>query len=253
MRSLIAILFLVHTLGLNTYAFAQDIPVTLPRLFTTEETSNVDVTVGDLTGKNIQSFSMTVTYDPAILEITRSVLDESLAAGFAVIDNIEEPGKITIAAASAQPVTGEGVLIRLRVHFIGTGTSNLNFESFTFNEGDPVAEPTNGILSNSGPVSNEDASLLPEQFELFGNYPNPFNPVTTIQFGLPEDAQVSLEVYDLLGRNVMQISGQSFKAGAGHQLQVDASSLPSGLYVYQLIAQSRSNRYIKGGKMTLLK
>ena len=107
----------------------------------TEETSSIDVIVGDLTGKNIQSFSMTVTYDPTILQITRSVLDESLAADFAVIDNIEEPGKITIAAASAQPVSGEGVLIKLRVHFIGRGTTDLNFEDFSFNEGDPCSCP----------------------------------------------------------------------------------------------------------------
>ena len=58
---------------------------------------------------------------------------------------------------------------------------------------------------------------------------NPFNPVTTLEFDLPMAAYTSVAVYDLTGRQVQIVAGEMFSAGH-HQLTVDASSLPSGIY-----------------------
>src|SRR6266571_8214531 len=49
---------------------------------------------------------------------------------------------------------------------------------------------------------NENGKIIPEQFALLGNYPNPFNPTTTIKYRLPEVSNVTVEVYDVLGRLV---------------------------------------------------
>ena len=74
---------------------------------------------------------------------------------------------------------------------------------------------------------------MPDQYALEGNYPNPFNPSTTIRFGLPESAQVRLAVYDVLGRQVRVLLDGVREAGT-HEVVFDASDLPSGTYLYRL-------------------
>jgi Secretion system C-terminal sorting domain len=64
-------------------------------------------------------------------------------------------------------------------------------------------------------------------------HPNPFNPQTTISFGLPESAQVTLKVYDMMGREVRLLVRGTLSAGT-HEATFDASGLPSGTYMYQL-------------------
>lgn len=72
------------------------------------------------------------------------------------------------------------------------------------------------------------------QIQLHQNYPNPFNPVTIIPFSLPAPAEVWLEVFNIQGQRVAALSsGQPFAAGT-HNLQFDAGSLASGLYLYRL-------------------
>lgn len=80
---------------------------------------------------------------------------------------------------------------------------------------------------------------VPGAFALAQNYPNPFNPVTNIAFTLPASGQVTLEVYDVLGRQVAQLVNETLTAGT-HEVAFDARSLPSGLYVYRLTAGSKS-------------
>ena len=85
-------------------------------------------------------------------------------------------------------------------------------------------------------VSTEDEyiSESPETFELNQNYPNPFNPTTNISFSVPERSDVTLKVYDVMGREVASIANsQTFTRGA-HTLAFDASSLSSGMYIYRL-------------------
>ena len=80
------------------------------------------------------------------------------------------------------------------------------------------------------------------------NYPNPFNPTTSIAFSLPESAQVSLAVYDVLGRRVATLVNGRLQAGQ-HSVQFEASSLPSGMYLYRLTTPTGSMTQ----KMILLK
>ncbi|MEM8486535.1 MAG: T9SS type A sorting domain-containing protein [Bacteroidota bacterium] len=70
-------------------------------------------------------------------------------------------------------------------------------------------------------------------FTLFGNYPNPFNPQTTIRFGLNSTAQVNLQVYDMTGRLVSTLVSGTLDAG-NHEVTFEAADLPSGMYVYRL-------------------
>ena len=87
--------------------------------------------------------------------------------------------------------------------------------------------------TRTDPAIEKGRIELPENFELKGNYPNPFNPQTTIQFGMPESAHVSVVIYDALGRVVATLVDGVLDAGH-HEVVFDAANLPTGTYLYQL-------------------
>jgi hypothetical protein len=76
----------------------------------------------------------------------------------------------------------------------------------------------------------------PVPFELFQNFPDPFNSSTTIRYGLPFKSSVSLSVYNALGANVATLVQRDVDPGL-HEVRFDASSLPSGVYFYRIIAR----------------
>jgi len=84
------------------------------------------------------------------------------------------------------------------------------------------------LLDISGNQTVPDA---PKQYALYDNYPNPFNPVTTVGYYLAKPGQVALKVYDLLGRKVATLVDQ-YKPAGSHRIQFDASDLSSGIYFY---------------------
>ncbi len=99
------------------------------------------------------------------------------------------------------------------------------------------------------------ASTVPGSFELYGNYPNPFNPSTKIDFAVPIQSNVRLVVYDLLGRVVASEVMEAVTQGR-HVYNFDAKTLASGVYFYQvqLLDVSNNNvRDIKSSKMLLMK
>ncbi|MCU7491651.1 MAG: T9SS type A sorting domain-containing protein [Ignavibacteria bacterium] len=75
----------------------------------------------------------------------------------------------------------------------------------------------------------------PQSFSLLQNYPNPFNPSTIITYALPRLSHVDLKIYDMLGREVSTLVSKEQSAGE-YKVQFDASSLPSGMYVYSIEA-----------------
>ena len=84
-------------------------------------------------------------------------------------------------------------------------------------------------------VKNKSNQII-RNFKLHQNYPNPFNAQTVIRFSLPEDSQVTLEIYNVLGEKVASIySKQKFNAG-NHQVRFNAENLPSGVYFYRMEA-----------------
>lgn len=76
---------------------------------------------------------------------------------------------------------------------------------------------------------------LPEAFTLHPNYPNPFNPSTTVAFSLPEAARVTLSVYNIAGEHVQTLTWGQLGAGT-HRLAWNASGLSSGVYLIRLQA-----------------
>ena len=97
-------------------------------------------------------------------------------------------------------------------------------------------------------TSNEEDIFTPEEFTLDQNFPNPFNPTTNIRFTLNSASSIQLSVYNLLGQQVATVAQGRFAAGS-HTVSFDASSLSSGVYIYQL----RAGATLLNRKMTLIK
>ncbi len=89
---------------------------------------------------------------------------------------------------------------------------------------------------------------VPGEFVLNQNFPNPFNPTTTITYSLPEAQEVELVVFNLLGQRVDILVSQ-FQAGGTYSVQYNASRLASGMYFYQL----RAGNLVQTKRMTLIK
>jgi len=93
-----------------------------------------------------------------------------------------------------------------------------------------------------GVTAVEDNPAVPNEYVLYENYPNPFNPSTTISYDLPNEAEVVLKVYDMLGREVTTLVDA--RQGAGHHAVPFAptAGLASGAYIYQIQAGSFRDR-----------
>lgn len=86
------------------------------------------------------------------------------------------------------------------------------------------------------------------QFKLEQNFPNPFNPTTTISYNLPKSGLVNLVIYDVLGKEIKRLVSEYKQAGS-YKINFDASALASGVYFYSL----RANDFVSTKKMLLLK
>ena len=102
-------------------------------------------------------------------------------------------------------------------------------------------------------ASNDVINQLPHAFNVYNNYPNPFNPVTTLRYDLPEDALVNITIYDIMGRIVRTLINSQQNAGF-KSIQWNAtndagSPLSAGLYLYKI----QADYLVQTRKMVLLK
>jgi formylglycine-generating enzyme len=84
-------------------------------------------------------------------------------------------------------------------------------------------------------VPDQMPLTIPKEFEVFNNFPNPFNPSTTIRYGMPARSHVSLAVFNALGQQVAVLQDGDQEAGY-HEVRFDGSRLASGVYFYRLQA-----------------
>lgn len=108
----------------------------------------------------------------------------------------------------------------------------------------------NLLQSKFGRIKSETGKEnIPKVYTLYHNYPNPFNPTTTIKYDLPKAATVTLKIYDILGREVKTLVDHEMKTAGSYRVVFDASNLASGVYLYRL----QTNDYVNVKKMILLK
>jgi len=126
---------------------------------------------------------------------------------------------------------------------IGKGENGVNMGAF-----DVGCDIDTALLSVDEPID-----VTPTEYALHDNYPNPFNPTTTLRFDLPEVSNLTLTIYNMLGQKVKTFNMQSTPAGY-HSLKWNATNdygdpVGAGMYLYQL----RANQFVKTKKMVLLK
>jgi len=101
----------------------------------------------------------------------------------------------------------------------------------------------------TGIFGKDDMKTVPESYTLYQNYPNPFNPNTIIAYALPVASNVTLKVYDVLGREVATLINHERQSAGRYAIPFDAGALASGVYFYQL----KTNLVTKTKKMLFTK
>jgi hypothetical protein len=131
--------------------------------------------------------------------------------------------------------------------------------------GDSISGKVSNILAETGHTSfnqlnnsriqffarvNKTSSnnLVPNDFVLEQNFPNPFNPSTTIKFGIPKETKVNLSVFNILGEKVRELKDELMKPGY-YDIEFDASALASGIYLYRI----QAGEFVQSRKMVLMK
>ena len=143
---------------------------------------------------------------------------------------------------------------------IASGIDSIEIAGIWFNcpstdiEGNPRPNPA-GSMPDMGAYESEypvrvgdEHSGLPTEFTLFQNYPNPFNPSTKIKYSIPEISKIQLTLFNLLGEEIITLVNDEKSAG-NYSVDFNASSLPSGVYFYQL----KAGEFIQIKKMILIK
>jgi|SaaInl4_150m_RNA_FD_contig_101_98338_length_6634_multi_13_in_0_out_0_1 hypothetical protein len=218
----------------------------LPRI---GEELSVAVSLEDFV--EVRGYGLTVEFDNQLLEFVETRVDDNLLGEtdlsapqvFAQAD-----GKVAIAAlgnTASEGGLGLNLIFRARQEI---EDSYIELTNGTLQDG------TYGLNQITTPVSIR-IETRPEAYALHDNYPNPFNPETTIKYQLPDAGQVRLEVYNMLGQAVRTLVDNQFQNAGRYTLQWDATNnsgqpLSSGVYFYRIIA---GGEYQSHKKMLLLK
>jgi hypothetical protein len=168
---------------------------------------------------------------------------------FQILENKLTLGSIRIGGFCLQAVTASGLLLDIMFEAIGRKgqASDIELVYFRIN-----AEPEQQALAKV--VIGEGKKFdLPDDYALYDNYPNPFNPETTIKYQIPEKGQVTLKIYNMIGQEVRMLINEEKNAGI-YQVLWDGKNdngqlLPNGMYFYRLV----SDYFIAVKKMSLIK
>jgi hypothetical protein len=156
-----------------------------------------------------------------------------------------DPDYIAVSGATASSYTNsyQGN-VSLKVEVTSVGLAGDDTHDVTVDCDPCVQSPIGFSKTDSTSTTNSETKtasdrgstfVLPDQFALETSVPNPVRTQATIRYALPEASDVTLTVYDVMGREVAQLV-QSAKAAGFHEVQFDASPLPSGTYLYRLRA-----------------
>ncbi len=170
--------------------------------------------------------------------------------------DIETPDSLLVFSFSAEPdslITSFNNSTKiLTLASMGGFRGNVELKVIVTDQDDGRAEEIISVNVNLDPTGIERVDGIPADYSLFNNYPNPFNPTTKIRFGLPETAQVTLIIYDVLGREVETLINSEQHAGY-YEYNWNAVNFSSGIYFFVLTSQSQNKSIREIRKMLLIK
>ena len=201
---------------------------------------------------DVMSYSMQISFDETLIVASPTPFTTTgtlIPDGWQTSFNTSTPGEISGGSYGfSEELSGQGVLIYLNLHStFSSGVTDVTFDMFIFNNGEPVALTVNGSIEVSTGVNEIDPEIIPEIYALGQNFPNPFNPETTISFDLPKESMVNVSVYNVLGELVTVLHDGSLSTGT-YEVEWNAAGLPTGLYFYRL----QAGNYVETRKMMLL-
>lgn len=211
------------------------------------EAASVTVTATDINTKAEARMYVNQTQVPLPDVIIGS--GASRAATIPIDPSILTAGPNTIAFQLLEQVSGAQRNFRFRIENILLVLERGQSVNEPGDPAEPPWEETDGQMVAAPEVSTGPAPSEPE-LNLGGDYPDPFNGISTIVFHLSERARVGVEVFDALGRKVLEKVPRPMEAGR-RSIRLHAGSLPSGLYHYRLTARWPSTANAKHGRMTL--
>jgi hypothetical protein len=163
------------------------------------------------------------------------------------IDRVKGVIAFGMTRKSGVGVCGSGILAKVKLKLLNPSKSvDLTIQDIYAD--DPGGNSIQLIASNSSTKLAGENVSLPTEYALYQNHPNPFNPTTTVRYDLPNDGEVTLWVYDGLGR-VAATLVQGRESAGEHEVLFNASDLPSGLYYCRL----QAGGVVLTRKMLLLK
>ncbi len=216
--------------------------------------------VWQINGLSVGSFIGWFPADVSGVNFAYSTVGKSFPAPSATITGPSVLGFKQDGTWTAHPSGGDGnYSYEWRYRFNGTGSwsgvvgtsstytrkmGTTDFElKVTVTSAGQTADATFYVTYSNNPpiaVKDKDLVLIPDHFVLQSNYPNPFNPTTTIRFGLPERSPVKLVIYNIAGQRVATLVNREMSAGY-HQVQWNGKNrngqqTASGVYIYRLTA-----------------
>ena len=187
--------------------------------------------------ENILSFEGVIEYDPAVIQINDLVWNQAFGNFF--IEEDYSDGTINFVGAGVNRVDGVSELVQMNILALDglTESTQITLKDFRLNENAVIDVASAAEISLS--VLGID-DQMPSKFALHNNYPNPFNPETTIRFDIPEETMVKLIIYDVSGKEVNVLTAGTLKAGfyrirwngkdhSGH-------GVSAGMYLYHIDA-----------------
>ena len=149
------------------------------------------------------------------------ITDDTTESGFGLSSNGEEVWLEDVSGFVIDDVIFSAMADTQSYCRIPDGNSNWQLTDYI----------TKGFENTITNVDDENNSIL--EFRLNQNYPNPFNPTTTISFTIPTISNVSLKVFNILGKEITTLINETRSAG-NYSVKFSASDLSSGIYFYQL-------------------
>jgi len=197
--------------------------------------------------------SLAPVLGPVVGDYAGATLTALLTAGVGTVDALTQTAAATgVYAVGA--LAGAGVDVNDSDHDFDGTNGRLVFQvgNNCIPRNQYVAVQSNWVNTGTAGV-NSDESLIPKEFSLYDNYPNPFNPTTQIAVDLPEAATTEITVWNIMGQRVATLYRGDLNAGH-HPLNFDGrdsngKQLTSGMYLYRIAA----GKYNATKKMTLMK
>ena len=187
---------------------------------------------------NFLSFEFEVSYDAEQL-IYNDIEWSQLSTSF-MLEQKFESGSIRLVGSSTTPVDVLGILAIIKMQVsqsVDEDYIDLVIEKMRINELEPVFDV---IVSVAQEVLSNDIVSVPSQYELYQNFPNPFNPTTEIRYALAELSDVVVSVYDLKGRLMKTLISQKQPAGLNKILWDGTDNVgkkvSAGMYLYTIEA-----------------